>query len=378
MTSSKTNKRGILVLEDGTVWPGYSFGAKTTLSGECVFHTGHTGYQEVMTDPSYRKQILVFSTSQLGNQGFHEDDFESERIWSSGVIARDYSDISFHWRKQKSLDQTLKDFEIPGLFGVDTRRLVLHLREKGNLWGVISTETHQKKDLRKALSGTKSMVGLSLTSDVSTEIVYPWNKSTDALIDFEKKEKKRGLKRCVVMDFGVKRQILRYLVDAGFEEVMVVPAVTTARAIRELKPDALFLSNGPGDPAAEQTIVNEVKALLGEFPILGICLGHQILALAMGFKTFKLKFGHHGANHPVKNLLTNRVEITSQNHGFAVANEFQNSEIEVTHLNLNDMTVEGFRHKKWPVRAVQFHPEAGPGPLDSREIFQEFQLGFVA
>jgi carbamoyl-phosphate synthase small subunit len=376
MTPSALFKCGLLLLEDGTEWPGYVFGAQSTSLGECVFHTGHTGYQEVLTDPSYRKQILVFSESQLGNQGFHEDDFESERIWASGCIARDYSDIPFHWRKQKSLHEVLKEFKIPGLFGVDTRRLVLHLREKGNLWGVISTENAEAKKLQKKISEKMSMEGLSLTSEVSTKVVYPWNKATHSLISTDLYPKKNGLRRCVVMDFGVKRQILRYLVDAGFEEVLVVPANTKATSIRELKPDALFLSNGPGDPAAETEIVGEVRALLQDFPILGICLGHQILALALDLKTFKLKFGHHGANHPVKNLLKDQVEITSQNHGFAVSARFAHAQIEITHLNLNDQTVEGFRHKKLPIRGIQFHPESGPGPLDSRDIFSEFQRGF--
>ncbi|MDB5038870.1 MAG: Carbamoyl-phosphate synthase small chain [Bacteriovoracaceae bacterium] len=379
MTSQKNHKaakKGVLVLSDGSLWPGYSFGAETTELGECVFHTAHSGYQEVLTDPSYRKQMLVFTSSQIGNQGFHEDDFESERIWASGCIARDYSDIPVHFRKQKSLDEVLKENKVPSLFGVDTRRLVLHLRNRGNLWGALSTDGKNVKELQNRLSKIKSMEGLSLTSEVSTKVVYPWNKKTDSLIA-PSFAKKKGLRRCVVMDFGVKRQILRYLVDAGFEEVLVVPSKTSAAAIRELKPDALFLSNGPGDPAAEKEIIREVKLLLYDFPILGICLGHQILALALGLKTFKLKFGHHGANHPVKNLISDRVEITSQNHGFAVSPE-KSADLEITHMNLNDQTIEGFRHKKYPIRAIQFHPEAGPGPLDSRQIFESFQKGFAA
>mgnify|MGYP000868858091 CR=1 FL=1 len=321
---------------------------------------------------------MLFTSSQIGSQGFHEEDYESERIWASGCIVRDYSDIPYHWRKQKSLHETLAHFKIPGLYGVDTRRLVLHIREKGSLWGLISTEDLNAKKIQKHFENKVSMEGLSLTQEVSTKVVYPWNKTSTPLIRLTQKSAPKGLKRCVVWDFGVKRQILRYLVDAGFEEVLVVPSHTTAKQIQELKPDALFLSNGPGDPAAEVHAISEVKKLLGEFPILGICLGHQILALALGMKTFKLKFGHHGANHPVKNLLSDRVEITSQNHGFAVSSEGVRSEIEMTHLNLNDQTVEGFQHKKWRIRAIQFHPEAGPGPLDSRKIFEEFQRGFAA
>lgn len=373
---TKTRREGLLVLSDGSLWRGYAFGAHAMSLGECVFQTAHFGYQEVLTDPSYRKQILVFTTSQIGNQGFCADDFESDRIWASGCIARDYSESRRHYRQEKTLDEVLKEQGVPGLYGVDTRRLVLHLREKGNLWGVLSTTSLDLQKLQDHLRSKPEMEGLSLTGEVSTRVVYPWNKGTHELIRSSKTHSSKGLRRCVVMDFGVKRQILRYLTDAGFEEVLVVPATTTAAQVRELKPDAVFLSNGPGDPAAELDIIHEVRKLLSEYPILGICLGHQILALALGMKTFKLKFGHHGANHPVKNLISNRVEITSQNHGFAVDSKNCPADIEVTHLNLNDQTVEGFRHKKFPIRAIQFHPEAGPGPLDSRDIFWSFQRGF--
>ncbi len=384
MTSSKAAKKkreGVLLLSDGSVWRGYAFGAKTSLEGEAVFHTGHTGYQEILTDPSYRKQILVFTESQLGNQGFHEDDYESEKIWASGLICRDYSDNPYHWRKEASLSDVLEKNSVPGLYGVDTRRLVLHLRSQGNLWGIISTDLSEVSKLKKILKKSASMQGLSLTQEVTTKVVYPWNKHSSDLIINRKASsagKRSGLKRCVVIDYGVKKQILRYLVDAGFEEVLVVPASTTADQVKELKPDAVLLSNGPGDPAADPKIIQEVKKMIGEFPIFGICLGHQILGLALGCETFKLKFGHHGANHPVKNLIKNKVEITSQNHGFAVKAENIQKDIEITHINLNDETIAGFRHKKYPIQAIQFHPEAGPGPLDSREIFESFQRGFAA
>ena len=368
-------KTGALLLQDGSLWRGLSFGAKTTSLGEVVFHTALSGYQEILTDPSYRKQIITFSSVQIGNQGFHSEDFESERIWASGCLVRDYSEPLYHWRKENSLDEILKQNKTPALSGIDTRRLILHLRDNGNQWGVISTETDDSRALQKHLQKAVSMQGLSLTQEVSTSKIYRWTEGSSALLNSVPSQ--AGSKRVVVMDFGVKHQILRYLIDSGFKEAIVVPARTSAREILALKADALFLSNGPGDPAAEMEIVAEVKKLIGEFPIFGICLGHQILGLALGLPTFKLKFGHHGANHPVKNLRTGKVEITSQNHGFAVsADEIaKNKEIEVTHLNLNDHTIEGFVHKKYPVCAIQFHPESAPGPIDSTSTFKQFYEG---
>lgn len=380
-TKAKGKTRGPsagLLLEDGSFWPGVGIGASITKLGECVFHTGHQGYQEILTDPSYCRQIMVFSSPQVGNQGFHEDDFESDRIWASGAVMRDYSDTPFHWRKQKSLDETLKEFKTPGLVGVDTRRLILHLRNRGNLWGVISTETGDLKALQKHLRTGLSMEGLSLTNEVTTSKPYDWKEGSATLLRESLKgvfNPSKGYRRAVVMDFGVKRQILRYLIDAGFEEVRVVPASTKADDILSLKPDVVLLSNGPGDPAADRGIIDQVKKLHGKVPLFGICLGHQILALSLGIQTFKLKFGHHAANHPVKNRLRDQVEITSQNHGFAVPLDQTRGDLEFTHLNLNDQTVEGFRYRPQNIFGIQFHPESSPGPLDSVDVFQKLQAG---
>jgi len=337
-----------------------------------------TGYQEVLTDPSYRKQVIVFSSAQIGNQGFHADDFESQRIWASGCAVHDYSEPLFHWRKQWSLDEVLKQNQCPGLSGVDTRRLILRLRREGSLWGVISTETDSKAELSRCLKGKLNMEGLSLTSEVTSKSSYTWVTGSVPFMQSGRREPKGGLRRCVVIDLGVKRQILRYLVDAGFHELVVVPAHTRAHEIRALAPQALFLSNGPGDPAAETELIQVVRSLLGEWPTFGVCLGHQILALALGLETFKLSFGHHGANHPVKNLKTGTVEISSQNHGFSVRVPQARSPVEITHLNLNDQTVEGFAHKKLPLWGLQFHPEASPGPMDSISAFQSFQQGTLS
>lgn len=366
---------GCLLLEDGSVFRGRSFGAKATSVGELVFHTSLTGYQEILTDPSYRKQILTFSAVQFGNEGFHEDDFESDRVWAAGCLVRDYSEPRYHWRKQRSVADVMKEFSVPGLSGVDTRRLILSLRDRGNQWAVISTETTDILELKKYFSKKLSMQGLSLTQEVSTKSKYTWVNPSVALYETSIERNEKGLKRCVVMDFGVKRQILRYLIDSGFQELIVVPALTSAKEIRALNPDAVFLSNGPGDPAAEKEIVATVRELLGQYPIFGICLGHQILALALGLKTFKLKFGHRAANHPVLNRKSDRVEITSQNHGFAVEQKEIPSDLEITHLNLNDGTIEGFKHKRMQIAALQFHPESSPGPRDSLQLFREFQQG---
>jgi len=378
-TAVKKISGGALLLQDGSYWPGVGFGSLTTSIGECVFNTAHSGYQEVLTDPSYYRQILIFSSIELGNQGFHEDDFESSRLWAAGCVARDQSLSPYHWRKSKSLEDVLKENRCPGLSGVDTRRLILHLRSKGNLWGVISSESDDRKALAKHLEKQLSMEGLSLTSEVSTKLSYHWIEASRHLMPSPVARSKSagGFRRCVVMDFGVKRQILRYLIDAGFSEVIVVPAKTKASEIKGLAPETILLSNGPGDPAADSEIIEEVRTLLKmDYPTLGICLGHQILGLALGLQTYKLKFGHHGANHPVKNLLSDRVEITSHNHGFAVADSSIPSDILVTHRNLNDGTLEGFRHRSRPIYAIQFHPESSPGPMDSTWIFQSFQQGF--
>ena len=371
--------KGALLLSDGSFFEGYAVGRSNftpvTQEGEFVFHTGYTGYQEVLTDPSYCRQVVVFASTQIGNQGFHPDDFESKKIWASGCVMREESVDVKHWRNRQSLAETLEEFKVPALEGVDTRRLVLHLREKGCLWGVISTETASKKELEKRLKKTASMQGLGLTQEVTTKTSYRWLTGSVPLLSNQLSHTPSSLKRVVVYDFGVKRQILRYLVDVGFEEVSIVPSSTTAVEVKALSPDAVLLSNGPGDPAADPKIIQEVKGLLGKFPILGICLGHQILGLALGYKTYKLKFGHHAANHPVMNRVSSRVEITSQNHGFAVEPPGASADILATHVHLNDQTLAGFVHKRMPICGIQFHPESSPGPLDSVDVFRQLKRG---
>lgn len=363
-------KKGALLLSDGSFFQGYAFGAKTTRQAEFIFHTGHSGYPEILTDPSYCRQALVFSAPQIGNQGVHEEDFESNQIWAAAAVCRDYADAPVHWKKQKSLHEFLEEFGVPGLYGVDTRRLILQLRDKGAMWGVISTESCSKAKLQRELNTEMSMQGLSLVDEVSCKQAYESQELSSDLISAPSSQSE---KTCVVMDFGVKKQILRYLKDVGFSKVHVVPAHTSAEKVLSFKPDAILLSNGPGDPSEEKEIVKEVRKLHGKAPILGICLGHQLLALSLGLETRKLKFGHHAANHPVFNRQSQRVEISSQNHGFEVLEG--SADCEFTHINLNDQSLEGFRHKKLPIKGIQFHPESSPGPIDSRQVFQELFQG---
>lgn len=367
-------KKAALVLEDGSYFEGYAMGAKATALGEFVFHTAHSGYQEIVTDPSYHQQVMVFSSAHIGNQGFHSQDYESDRVWVRACVMRNYHDPKEHWRKELSFDQFLKQHNTPGIYGVDTRRLILKLRDQGCLWGVVSTETISKAKLVKMLEAKPSMQGLSLTGDVSCSKKSVWETELTALEAGRLKSFAGNRGRCVVYDLGVKYQILRYLKSIGFNEVIRMPAHSTAEELLALQPDLILLSNGPGDPAAETFVIEQVKNLMGKRPLFGICLGHQILALALGLNTTKLKFGHHAANHPVKNLKTGQVEITSQNHGFAVESiEADHPDIELTHRHLNDQSVSGFRHKKLPVAGVQYHPESSPGPIDSLYLFEELQ-----
>lgn len=371
--SKRSSQRAALLLEDGSVFYGFPFGEKATCIGELVFHTSHTGYQEILTDPSYYRQILCFTAAQIGNQGVHPDDLESDRIWASGCLVRSYVDTPRHWRKRWALDEFLKLHKVPGLHGVDTRRLVLHLREKGNQWAVISTETDRIEDLKTYLRQPLSMEGQALAPLVSTKSSYSWRTgSVDLLTSGWKQNQKSG--RCVVFDFGVKRQILRYLIDSGFKEPIVVPSSTTAEEVLALSPQLVLLSNGPGDPAALSEIIMEVRKLVGKLPLFGICLGHQILALALGLRTYKLKFGHRGANHPVHSHISGKVEVTSQNHGFAV--EAMSLEgLNYSHMNMNDKSVEGFIVPKLSICGIQYHPESSPGPKDSVKIFRQIYDG---
>jgi carbamoyl-phosphate synthase small subunit len=363
----------ILALEDGTVFEGRSFGAPAERSGEVVFNTALTGYQEVFTDPSYSGQIVILTNPQIGNYGTSSEDNESARPYIEGLVVREFSDRSSNWRSDREADSFLSQSQIPIVSEIDTRALVRHLRTRGVMRGVLSATGRDPAALVEKARNIPSMAGLDLASVVSTPTAYEWNKGVDACSPSELVERPAPVKHHVVAyDFGIKHNILRRLVQVGCR-VTVVPALTSAEDVLALKPDGVFLSNGPGDPEPLRTQVGNVQRLIGKVPIFGICLGNQILGLAVGGKTYKMKFGHRGANHPVINKVTNKVEITSHNHGFAVDPDSLNAaECEITHMNLNDQTLEGFRMRNHPVFCVQYHPEAAPGPHDSRYLFDDF------
>jgi carbamoyl-phosphate synthase small subunit len=352
-----------LVLENGTIVRGNAFGALDAHRGvgEVVFTTALTGYQEILTDPSYAYQIVTMTNPLIGNYGATNEDLESAKSFVGGFIVRELSRIHSNWRAETSLEHFLAKHGILGIEGVDTRKIVRMLRSEGAMRGIISTETISDTELLAAARALPLMTGLDLTKLVSTKTAYPV------------KAEKNNAPKVVVMDFGIKENIIRKLHDHG-AELVIVPGSTTKEEIDEHKPDGVFLSNGPGDPDAVTDGVATIKALIAseQYPMFGICLGHQMLSLALGAETFKLKFGHRGANHPVKNLRTGKIEITSQNHGFAVKPDTMPDSCELTHINLNDNTVEGFRHKDLPIFAVQYHPEASPGPHESDYLFEEF------
>ena len=366
-------KIAILALEDGSVFEGRSFGARTEASGEVVFNTAITGYQEVFTDPSYAGQIVVLTCPQIGNYGTTPADSESARPYIEGLVVRAFSSITSNWRSQQDAEQFLARAGIPVAAEIDTRRLVRHLRTQGVMRGVLSAAGGHPQALVEKARRIPSMVGLNLATRVSTLTPYTWDRGVNACSPSQfvpPAEPPRF--NVVAYDFGIKYNILRHLVHSGCR-VTVVPAFTTAEEILALKPDGVFLSNGPGDPEPLQAQAANIRKLLGRVPIFGICLGHQVLGLAFGGKTYKLKFGHRGANHPVLNRVTGRVEITSHNHGFAVdPDSLDQNEIELTHVNLNDGTLEGFRHRSLPAFCVQYHPEAAPGPHDSLYLFDDF------
>ncbi len=362
----------VLVLADGSIFYGWSFGASGTAIGEAVFNTGMTGYQEVMTDPSYCGQLVTFTCPELGNTGVNPLDEESQQPQLRGVIARNISQRPSSWRAQGSLPEYLKQHNIIAIAGVDTRAITRKLRSQGAMNGAISTEVMDPDTLRQQIQAAPSMAGLSLVGNVSTPAAYEWQEATPA--EWEYGEHSQALDpplRVVALDLGVKRNILRRLTRYGCQ-VVVLPATATPEQVMSHNPDGIFLSNGPGDPSAETQTITTAKALLeAQKPMFGICLGHQILNLAMGSQTIKLKFGHRGLNHPCG--LQQAVEITSQNHGFAVTQEsIQDPNIEVTHLNLNDKTVAGIKHKTLPLFSVQYHPEASPGPHDADYLFNTF------
>lgn len=365
--------QALLALEDGSVFEGRGFGARTERSGEVVFNTSLTGYQEVFTDPSYSGQIVVLTTPQIGNYGTNQEDNEAARPYIEGLVVREFSPITSNWRADEPADRFLAESGIPVAAEIDTRALVRHLRTRGVMRGVLSSAGGDARELVEKARRIPSMTGLDLATRVTTPERYTWEQGVDACSPSERIGDRAPAKfHVVAYDFGIKRNILRRLCHTG-ARVTVVPAGTTAADVLALKPDGVFLSNGPGDPEPLQFQAGQVRQLIGKTPVFGICLGHQILGVALGGKTYKLKFGHRGSNHPVLNRTTNRVEITSHNHGFAVDPDSLNvNEIELTHVNLNDETLEGFRHRSEPVFCVQYHPEAAPGPHDSHYLFDDF------
>ncbi len=365
-------RRALLVLEDGTVFEGNGFGADGQAYGEVVFNTAITGYQEVLTDPSYNGQIVTMTYPEIGNYGINPEDVESRRPFVRGFVVKEYWPSPSNWRSGENLGTYLSRYGIVGIEGIDTRELTKRIRTYGAQRGGISTDDLDHESLLNKVRLSPSIVGHDLATEVSCTEPYRWQRgseiwrpSYDKEPDAEKKYK------VVAYDFGIKQNILRRLVDIRCE-VCVVPSRTPPHEVLSMNPDGIVLSNGPGDPAAVSYAIESVRTLIGKKPIFGICLGHQIIGWALGGKTYKLKFGHRGANQPVKNLITGNVEITSQNHGFAVDPDSLGSNVEITHINLNDNTVEGLGHREYPLLSVQYHPEASPGPHDSAYLFHDF------
>jgi carbamoyl-phosphate synthase small subunit len=362
--------KAILALADGLVFEGHSFGAEGETSGEVVFNTSMTGYQEILTDPSYKGQMVTMTYTQIGNYGVNDEDVESAKPYAEGFIVKEYIDMPSNWRKNKSLHEYLKGHGIVGIQGIDTRALTRRLRDFGAQPGVISTKDLNPVSLVAKAKALPIMSGLDLAKEVTCKQPYQWNEGD---WDLEKGYAKKPATRykVVAYDFGIKRNILRLLTSAGCD-VTVVPAVTSADEVLAMKPDGVFLSNGPGDPEPVTYAIENIKKLLGKKPVFGICLGQQLLGLALGGKTYKLKFGHHGGNQPIMDLTTRKVEIAAENHGFAVDMDTVKDQVVMTHVNLNDKTCEGFQHKTLPAFCVQYHPEASPGPHDSRYLFARF------
>ena len=365
MIQINTNKPVKLVLENGTVFSGVSFGAEGETIGEVCFNTGMTGYQEILTDPSYCGQLITMTYPHIGNYGVNPEDVESNKVQAAGFIVREENVVPSNFRSTQSLGDYLREQKIVGIQEIDTRMLTRIIRDEGAMNGIISSVDLDENSLLKKVKAAPSMTGMDLAKVVTTPNSYDWR--------MEKGDRKKEVTRFKIaaIDFGIKHNILRLLESHGCE-VTVFPATATATEILKINPDGIFLSNGPGDPAAVTYGIETVKSLLGKKPIFGICLGHQILALALGAKTYKLKFGHRGCNHPVKNLKTGKVEITSQNHGFAVDPETIPKNVVITHNSLNDQTVEGLKCTDVPAFSVQYHPESSPGPHDSRYLFEEF------
>ncbi len=377
---SQKPRTAILALEDGRDFNGRAAGAKTRRGGEIVFNTSLTGYQEVFTDPSYAGQMVCLTYPHIGNVGANPEDEEASRPFIEGLIVREFSAIASNWRSGESAQAYLERHKIPVIWDLDTRALVRHLRIRGAMRAVLATDGSDAEKLITEARALPAMAGQELASRVTSSKPYSWEQGSielalspwrEEISDAAHATDERRW-RVVAYDFGIKQNILRLLVDHNCD-VTVVPAQTSAEDVLGLKPDGVFLSNGPGDPEPIGYAIENIRKLFGRVPVFGICLGHQLCGLALGGRTYKLKFGHHGSNHPVKNLLTDRVEITAQNHGFVVDPEsLPSSEVELTHMNLNDQTNEGMRHRTLPLFSVQYHPEASPGPHDSHYLFRQF------
>jgi carbamoyl-phosphate synthase small subunit len=364
-------KKAILALADGRTFAGWSFGAEGEAVGEVVFNTSLMGYQEIITDPSYAGQIVTMTYPLIGNYGVNAEDIEARRIHLQGFVVREACPHPSNWRSKTTLHGYFAKRGVVGIEGVDTRALTRHLREEGAQMGVISTAVQNVKLLVAKAAAAPPLDGRDLVPGVTSEKPYRWEQSVWARQEGYRKAHGAEGHYVVAYDFGIKHNIMRNLVNVGCR-VEVVPATTSAEAVLARNPDGVFLSNGPGDPAAVTYAIETTKKLLGKKPIFGICLGHQILCLALGGRTYKLKYGHHGGNQPVMDLTTEKVEITAQNHGFAVDVDSMGGDMVCTHINLNDRTVEGMAHKKLPVFSVQYHPEASPGPHDARYLFERF------
>jgi carbamoyl-phosphate synthase small subunit len=382
--------QAILALEDGRIFRGHGYGSPGECQGEVVFNTSLTGYQEIATDPSYAGQIVVLTNPQIGNYGTNQADNESAKPYIEGLIVREFSPISSNWRSEQVTDEYMERYSVPVLAEIDTRALVRHLRTHGVMRGVISTDVSNPDALVAKARAIRKMDGTDLARVVSTKSIYTFdeadtrNQTGDSLLAqnagcpiHDAASPRHGWEisnlHVVAYDFGMKLNILRMLTRQGCR-VTVVPAETTAKDVLDLKPDGVFLSNGPGDPEPVDYAVKAIQNMMGRVPIFGICLGHQLCGLALGGKTYKLKFGHHGGNHPVRNNTTGKVEITAHNHNFAVDPDSINAnEVELTHVDLNDQTLEGLRHKTLPLFSVQYHPEAAPGPHDSHYLFHDFR-----
>ena len=369
-----TQERATLAIENGLVLAGRSVGAPGERGGDLVFNTAMSGYHEILTDPSYAGQVVVMTYPLIGNYGVAEEDAESAGSWPEAFLVKEMASLHSNHRAQGSLPDWLRAHGVVAIEGIDTRRLTKAIRTEGSLRCIVSTEDHDPASLVAKARGALSTDGRDLASEVSCREPYSWRDGYDLSYPSWLPKVQQKALPLVAYDFGIKRNILRSLVHAGFD-VTVVPAWTPAADVLALQPAGVFLSNGPGDPAAVTRAVDAVSDLVGKVPIFGICLGHQILSIVLGARTHKMPFGHHGANHPVRDLLTGRVEITSQNHSFAVDPASLPETLELTHVNLNDQTVEGIRHRRLPIFSVQYHPEAAPGPLDASHLFGRFREG---